>query len=232
MLKRAFITRNSCYNVNQDYLFSRVMNLNYEGISDILIKSGIFSIDEEDEKSEDSSHEENNDSFSVGRQVQAELRIRREIGNSLKNEIEDDQESEDDESVSINARESYEIVKKNNLAYIIDVRPQAESIYGGGPDLSDMKKEAINIPFKLYPSMKQNPKFIDTFKGYIFNKEATTFLLCNDGTTSKSIINDIREFHENCYVIEDGFNGPKDLDLKRRGMISGWKAEGLPWQDR
>lgn len=230
MLKRAFITRNSCYNVNQHYLVSKAMDRKYSGMSDILIKSGIFAIAEDEEKLEDEPLPEDERVFSADEDTQTMFRIRRECENRQK--IRDELYAQSENASSMNARETYEFVTKNTMAYIVDVRTQAESIYAGSPDLSDIKKEPINIPFKLYPSMRQNPRFVDTFKDYFFNKDATTFLLCNDGNISKSIVGDIREFHENCYAIEDGFNGPKHEELNRRGLISGWKAEGLPWQER
>ena len=79
--------------------------------------------------------------------------------------------------------------------------------------------------------MRDNPQFKETYKKYIFNKDSTAFLLCKDGTISEKAASEIREFHDKCYSIKNGFDGERDDLQKKRGHINGWKADGLPWEE-
>jgi hypothetical protein len=132
--------------------------------------------------------------------------------------------------IEIAPAQSLEELKKNKIAYLVDIRSEPESIFNGRPDLTEAKKPVINIPYKLYPSMRDNPKFKETYKKYIFNDESTTFIMCRDGTLAEKAVNEIREFHSNCFAIKNGFDGEKDNTRKQRGLINGWKGEGLPWE--
>jgi rhodanese-related sulfurtransferase len=142
-----------------------------------------------------------------------------------------EEDSLENDDLSVNPRDSLEQIMKNKIAYLVDIRSEPEAIFNGKPDLTDAGKPVINIPYKLYPSMRDNPDFKNTYKKYIFNKDSTAFLLCRDGKVSEQAANEIREFHGNCYSIKNGFDGERDENQKRRGQINGWKADGLPWEE-
>lgn len=131
----------------------------------------------------------------------------------------------------INPIESWRILQEKKLSYVVDVRPEPESIYAGKPDLSVLKKEAINIPLTMYPSLRENPNFVREFNKFIFNEDSVTFFICKDGSLSEKAIEKLRHTNKKCYVIEHGFEGDMDLEEKKRGKVNGWKANGLPYED-
>jgi rhodanese-related sulfurtransferase len=137
----------------------------------------------------------------------------------------------EDKDVVVDPTNSLEQLKMNRTAYLVDIRSEPETIFNGKPDLTESGKPIISIPYKLYPSMRENPQFKETYKKYIFDKESTAFLLCKDGKISEKAANEIREFHGKCYSIKNGFDGERDDLQKKRGNINGWKAEGLPWEE-
>jgi hypothetical protein len=131
----------------------------------------------------------------------------------------------------INPIEAWKILQEKKMSYMIDVRTEPESIYGGKPDLKEIKKETINIPYALYPSLRENPNFVREFNKFIFNDETVTFLICKDGTLSEKALEKLKETNKKCFAIENGFEGEIDNLQKKRSQINGWKASGLPWED-
>ena len=138
---------------------------------------------------------------------------------------------EKEKALAVDPRDSWEELRNNRMSYVVDIRPEPETIYAGSPDLTVIEKDTVRIPYKLYPSMRTNPEFEKTYKQYFFNKDSVTFLLCKDGTMSEQVASEIREFHENCYAIKNGFNGEKNEESKQRNRLNGWKADGLPCED-
>ena len=136
-------------------------------------------------------------------------------------------------SNKIDPKKSWMILQENKTSYVIDVRPEPEAIYGGKPDLSELKKETINIPYTLYPSMRENPNFVREFNKFIFNDNSVTFLICKDGTLSERAAEKLKQAGKKneCYTIENGFEGQMSDMEKKRSMINGWKASGLPYED-
>lgn len=134
-------------------------------------------------------------------------------------------------SNKINPIEAWRILQEKKMSYVIDVRPEPESIYSGKPDLKELKKDTINIPYTLYPSLRENPNFVREFNKFIFNKDTVTFLICKDGTLSEKAAEKLKQMNKKCFAIEKGFEGDIDELEKKRSKINGWKASGLPWED-
>lgn len=131
----------------------------------------------------------------------------------------------------INPIEAWKILQEKKMSYMVDVRPEPESIYSGKPDLKELKKETINIPYTLYPSLRENPNFVREFNKFIFNDETVTFLICKDGTLSERALEKLKHTNKKCYAIDKGFEGEFDELEKKRSKINGWKANGLPYED-
>ena len=131
----------------------------------------------------------------------------------------------------INPIEAWKILQEKKMSYVIDVRPEPESIYSGKPDLTELKKETINIPSTLYPSLRENPNFVREFNKFIFNEETVTFLICKDGTLSEKALDKLKQTNKQCFAIDHGFEGEMENIGKKRSLINGWKAQGLPYED-
>ena len=131
----------------------------------------------------------------------------------------------------INPIEAWRILQEKKMSYVVDVRPEPESIYSGKPDLTELKKETINIPYTLYPSLRENPNFVREFNKFIFNEETVTFLICKDGTLSERALDKLKQTNKHCYAIDHGFEGEMENIGKKRSLINGWKAQGLPYED-
>jgi rhodanese-related sulfurtransferase len=61
------------------------------------------------------------------------------------------------------------------------------------------------------------------------SKDAPLVFICRSGARSQSaaIAMHAAGWAE-CYNLSGGFEGPPDAE-RHRGLVSGWKASGLPW---
>ena len=61
-------------------------------------------------------------------------------------------------------------------------------------------------------------------------KDAPVVLLCRSANRSQDAADLLlQEGFENVYVVEGGFEGPLD-ENHHRSTTSGWRHEGLPWE--
>ena len=117
-------------------------------------------------------------------------------------------------------------------AQLVDVRTDAEWNFVGVPDLSEAGKQAVLIPWQVYPTMQVNGSFIDQMKQAGITPDDTIYFLCRSGVRSTAAANAaIAAGFPNAINVADGFEGPPDSDA-HRGTVAGWKAAGLPWQQR
>ncbi len=117
-------------------------------------------------------------------------------------------------------------------AQLVDVRTDVEWAYVGVPDLAAIGKQAVLIPWQMYPSMQVNPDFVDALKKTGFTPEHRIYFLCRSGVRSLAAAEAMRQAgYPHVYNVADGFEGQVDTD-GHRGAASGWKAEGLPWRQR
>ena len=117
-------------------------------------------------------------------------------------------------------------------AKLIDTRSTMEHVMIGHP------QGAIHIPWQDDPDWVDNPRFTEDIKSLISNGEDKTdgghsppiLLICRCGERSleagKRLMADGLE---NICNVESGFEGPLD-DKRRRRSVSGWRFDGLPWQ--
>ena len=60
---------------------------------------------------------------------------------------------------NISSKKCFEILSKEKVAYLIDVRTHAEWQFVGVPDLSAIKKEVIFVSWQIHPEMNENKNF-------------------------------------------------------------------------
>ena len=80
--------------------------------------------------------------------------------------------------------------------------------------------------------MQRNTDFEDQLGKAGFTPEHHIYFLCRSGVRSLAAADAAREAgFPNVYNVADGFEGPPD-GAGHRGVISGWKAAGLPWRQK
>jgi rhodanese-related sulfurtransferase len=127
---------------------------------------------------------------------------------------------------------TWEALKTNPNAQLVDVRTDAEWNFVGVPDLAAAGKQAVLLPWQLYPTMQRNAEFEAQLSKAGFTSDHHIYFLCRSGVRSLAAAQAAREAgFPNVYNIADGFEGPPD-SAGHRGVTSGWKAEGLPWRQK
>jgi rhodanese-related sulfurtransferase len=132
------------------------------------------------------------------------------------------------------ALEAWELLQKEPGARLVDVRTTAEWGFVGTPDLSGVGRELICVEWQSYPSMAQNPAFVEQTKAALARSGASgdtpVLFLCRSGARSRAAAMAMTGAgFFRAYNVAGGFEG--DLDPQRhRGGTSGWKAAGLPWR--
>ena len=134
--------------------------------------------------------------------------------------------------VSISPAEAWDMMQSNPQVYLIDVRSTMEYLMVGHP------ASAIHIPWLDEPDWIPNPRFTAQVREVMLggllgaNEEdgPSVILICRSGRRSVEAGRVLIEggFH-NVYNVSTGFEGPLDKD-HHRSAISGWRFDGLPWQ--
>jgi rhodanese-related sulfurtransferase len=131
---------------------------------------------------------------------------------------------------------AWELLSSDNRALLVDVRTRPEWGLVGGPDLSTIDQEIVQIEWAVYPEMSLNPAFVrtleDRFDGQIPSR---ILFLCRSGVRSLKAAHAVAQALSAqghmvpCINVVGGFEG--DCDAQgRRGALNGWKVSGLPWR--
>jgi rhodanese-related sulfurtransferase len=127
---------------------------------------------------------------------------------------------------------AWEALRSDPQAQLVDVRTDVEWAYVGLPDLGAIGKQAVLIPWQVFPSMQVNPGFVEALKQAGFTPDHRIYFLCRSGIRSLAAAQAMQAAgFPDVYNVADGFEGPVDQD-GHRGSAAGWKAEGLPWRQR
>ena len=136
------------------------------------------------------------------------------------------------EPIFIDAREAWSLMQVDITAKLIDTRSTMEFVMIGHP------QGAVHIPWQDDPDWACNPRFTEDIKSLIADEEnkpdrgysPPIILICRCGERSleagKCLMADGLE---NVYNVKFGFEGPLDEE-QRRSSVSGWRFDGLPWQ--
>jgi rhodanese-related sulfurtransferase len=117
-------------------------------------------------------------------------------------------------------------------AHLVDVRTDAEWAFVGVPDLSPAGKQPVLIPWQVFPTMQVNGAFVAQLRDAGIAESDSVYFLCRSGVRSLAAARAATEAgYQHTFNIADGFEGPPDGE-GHRGMVSGWKADGLPWRQR
>lgn len=124
------------------------------------------------------------------------------------------------------SQEAWDVVQKDEAAYIIDVRTDAEWAQVGAPDLDGLSHKLYFISWQKPPDMKINPSFLDELKATGVPVDGKLYFLCRSGVRSLAAAKAAAAAgYETTINISGGFEGVAGADGERRG---GWLGYGLP----
>jgi rhodanese-related sulfurtransferase len=130
----------------------------------------------------------------------------------------------------ISPTETWNRLKNEKNALLIDVRTPPEWTFSGEPNLSELGKDILKISWKLFPTYEVNNAFSAAIKAAGIDFDTPLFFICRTGGRSLDAACAAAEAGYNfAYNVTDGFEGPLDK-LQQRGTVSGWKASHLPWR--
>jgi rhodanese-related sulfurtransferase len=129
--------------------------------------------------------------------------------------------------------DAYALLKGDTTSVLIDVRTSAEWAYIGTPDTRELGKDPLFLEWQSYPSMTVNVDFTvrlgELLQSNGVERGAPLLFLCRSGARSRqAAIAMTSAGWSPCFNVSDGFEGALD-ESRRRGVVSGWKAGGLPW---
>jgi rhodanese-related sulfurtransferase len=116
---------------------------------------------------------------------------------------------------------------------LVDVRTQAEWTFVGVPDLRPLGKSPILVEWQRYPGMAVNQSFVAELGAELRKRGASettpVYFLCRTGGRSRAAAEAMTAAgFGSCFNVSGGFEGEADGN-QHRGLLSGWKAQGLPW---
>jgi len=132
---------------------------------------------------------------------------------------------------SVTPKEACQIIEDQPQSVLVDVRSSMEYLFVGHP------KGAISIPWIDEPDWKIDPHFATHIRQLMLGGARCTedgcvpvLLICRSGKRSLEAGKHlVQEGFDEVLNIEGGFEGPLDDD-HHRSTVSGWRHEGLPWE--
>ncbi len=127
---------------------------------------------------------------------------------------------------------AWEALRTDPAAQLIDVRTDAEWNFVGVPDLLAAGKQAVLIPWQVYPAMAVNGQFTSHLAEAGLTPEHHLYFICRTGGRSLAAARAAQAAgYAHAFNVADGFEGPPDA-AGHRGTAAGWKAAGLPWRQK
>ena len=118
---------------------------------------------------------------------------------------------------------AYAFLKKNSNAIFIDCRSEMEYLFVGHPP------GAIHVAWNDGPNWEINPNFVPHVKKAA-SVDRPILIICRSGNRSIDAGNALEDAgFTQVYNVLHGFEGELD-DNHRRKTTTGWRFEGLPWE--
>jgi rhodanese-related sulfurtransferase len=120
-------------------------------------------------------------------------------------------------------KEAFEFLKQNPDAVFVDCRSEMEYLFVGHP------QGAILVPWNDGPNWDINPDFVAHVKKAT-SVNRPVILICRSGNRSLDAGRALEEAgFTKIYNVLHGFEGELDAE-HHRGRSTGWRFEGLPWE--
>lgn len=126
---------------------------------------------------------------------------------------------------NLQPKEAYDWLQARTDVLFVDVRMEIESLYVGRPP------SVVNVPWYEYPDLQPDAvRFAETVAREATGKDQPLLLLCRSGqrTLAAGKALEAAGFTDVQHVVH-GFEGELDEQFKR-STVSGWRFEGLPWE--
>ena len=110
-------------------------------------------------------------------------------------------------------------------ALFVDVRMEIESLYVGRPP------GVVNVPWYDYPDLQPDAqKFVDAVSRLASGKDQPLLLICRSAQRTIAAGHAlVAAGYSNVQHVLHGFEGELDAHFKR-STLSGWRFDGLPWE--
>ena len=125
----------------------------------------------------------------------------------------------------LDPRTAWQEIQNTPNALFIDVRMEIESLYVGRPPGVE------NIPWYEYPDLQANPAhFAQLVEREAGDKTRPVYLICRSGkrTVEAGEALEAAGFTQVINILH-GFEGELNATF-HRSTVSGWRFDGLPWQ--
>lgn len=125
--------------------------------------------------------------------------------------------------------QAWELLERDPAAVLVDVRSEAEWMFVGLPDVSDLGKKLVTVSWTHWPSGERNPRFVETLVEA--GVTAPALFICRSGARSQGAAAAATAAGIGpSYNVSEGFEGDLDEHGHRGG--TGWRARGLPWRQQ
>lgn len=126
--------------------------------------------------------------------------------------------------------EAWRLLQEEPDAVLVDCRTRAEWAYVGVPDPRGIGRPLVTVEWQSFPSGQVNDRFVDELRDALGDKTgAPMVFLCRSGVRSIAAARAATAAGlGRSYNVLDGFEG--GLDAEGHRGRTGWRAEGLPWQ--
>ena len=126
---------------------------------------------------------------------------------------------------SLTSAEAHEELQDSPNGVLLDVRTSAEWQFVGRPSF----ERSVGIQWQTFPYGSQNPNFLEEVADAGISQETPIYVLCRSGVRSLAAAEALKEAgYKDLTNVSDGFEGAKNAS-GRRGILNGWKAANLPW---
>ena len=126
---------------------------------------------------------------------------------------------------NLQPQEAWAWLQDHPDALFVDVRMEIESLYVGRPP------SVVNVPWYEYPDLQPDAaSFAGAVAREATGKNQPLLLICRSGKRTRDAGKALEAagFSDVQHVVH-GFEGELD-DAFRRSTLSGWRFEGLPWE--
>ena len=131
---------------------------------------------------------------------------------------------------NVGPQQVWAALRADPQAQLVDVRTDAEWAYVGLPDLGEAGKQPVLAPWQVFPSMQPNAGFFEQLRRAGLTGQHRLYFLCRSGVRSTAAAQAAPGAgFPLAFNVADGFEGPPDGE-GHRGLVAGWKADGLPWR--
>ena len=135
--------------------------------------------------------------------------------------------------VEIVPKEAHELVANESAAILVDIRSHMEYLFIGHP------VGCVHIPWIDEPDWVVNPNFLREIRQLVLggishdetaSNDVPIVLICRSGKRSlEAGVHLLEKGFSRVYSVKHGFEGEID-DHHHRSTLSGWRHDGLPWE--